>query len=70
LIYKRYHHEKQLQKIPTAGELTRFPDSGIQTYKTTLRTTGILKFAGEPLALAPAAGRSNEEPVGEGQRGE
>ena len=47
-----------------------FPDSGIRTCGTALGTARILEFAGEPLTLAPAAGRRNENPVGESHRRE
>ena len=54
-------------RFVTAKGLTRFPDSG---NGTALRTTRILKFASDSLALAPDAGRRNEEPVGQSNRGE
>ena len=52
----------------TARRVSDFPDSGIQTCGTTLGATRILKFAREPLTLAPAAGRRNEDPIGEKHR--
>src|SRR5258706_14238288 len=52
----------------TARRISDLPNSGIQTCGTTLGATRILKFAREPLTLAPAAGRKNEDPVGEKHR--
>ena len=56
--------------MQTARRASDFPDSGIQSCGTTLRATRILKLAGEPLALSPAAGRRNEDPIGEKHRRE
>jgi hypothetical protein len=61
-----YKYFKEAQKDGLRGESTSFPDSGIRTCGTTLRTARILKFAGEPLTLALAARRRNEDPVSEG----
>src|SRR5258706_4763512 len=52
----------------TARRVRDFRDSGIQTCGTTLGSRRILKFAREPLTLAPAAGRRNEDPIGEKHR--
>jgi hypothetical protein len=70
LKFNIYKYLKEAQKDRLRGESTSFPDSGIRTCGTTLRTARILKFAGEPLTLAPAAGRRNEEPIGHGYREE
>ena len=56
--------------MQTARRAGDFPDSGVQTCGTALGATRILKFAGEPLALAPAAGRRDEDPIGEKHRRE
>ena len=54
--------------MQTARRVSDFPDSGVRTCGTTLGATRILKFAGEPLTFAPAAGRRNEDPIGEEHR--
>jgi len=63
LKFNIYKYFKEAQKDRLRGESTSFPDSGIRTCGTALGTARILKFAGEPLTLALAAGRRNENPV-------
>src|SRR5712671_121808 len=70
LKFNIYNYLEEAQKHRLRRESTSFPDSGIRTCGTTLRTTRILKLAGEPLTLAPAAGRRNEDPIGEKHRRE
>src|SRR5712671_1705296 len=70
LKFNIYNYLEEAQKHRLRGEPTSLPDSGIRTCGTTLRTTRILKLAREPLTLAPAAGRRNEDPIGEKHRSE